>query len=84
MFGKSKAAEMAYKKLVAIKAKHYRDFNPSDDFGIEDIKGLGSKIITARKQQLKQDRQQEELLRMAKMSNSIEQGFKNGNATTKT
>ena len=84
MFGKSKAAEMAYKKLVAIKAKHYRDFNPSDDFGIEDIKGLGSKRITARKQQLKQDRQQEELLRMAKMSNSIEQGFKNGNATTKT
>ena len=84
MFGKSKAAEMAYQKLLAIKAKHYRDFNPSDDFGIEDIKGLGSKRIKARNQQLKQDKQQEELLRMAKMSNSIEQGFKNGNATTTT
>ena len=84
MFGKSKAAEMAYKKLVAIKAKHYRDFNPSDDFGIENMRGLGSKRITTRNQKLKQDKQQEELLRMAKMSNSIEQGFKNGNATTKT
>ena len=75
---------MLSKKLVAIKAKHYKDFNPSDDFGIEDMKGLGSKRIKAREQKLKQDKQQEELLRMAKMSNSIEQGFKNGNATTKT
>lgn len=82
MFGKSKAAEIAYQKLVAIKAQQYTDLNPSDDFSVENMRGLGSKRIKARNQKVKQNKKQDEMLRMAKLAQQIEQGFKNGNATT--
>ena len=82
MFGKSKAAEIAYQRLVAIKAQQYTDLNPSDDFSVENMRGLGSKRIQARNQKVKQNKKQDEMLRMAKLAQQIEQGFKNGNATT--
>lgn len=74
--GKTKAAEMAYKKVQLLKAQMLqRDFNPADDY-----KGsLMGRSETRREGRMDEmDNNQEELMKLAKISSRIEQGFKKG------
>lgn len=72
--GKTKAAEMAYRKIQMLKAQMLqRDFNPSDDY-----KGsLMSRSETRRETRMDDmDKQDQEMMRIAKIANNIESGFK--------
>jgi|TARA_R100000773_G_scaffold40446_1_gene36421 hypothetical protein len=72
--GKTKAAEMAYRKIQMLKAQMLqRDFNPSDDY-----KGsLMGRSETRRETRMDDmDKQDQEMMRIAKIANNIESGFK--------
>ena len=73
--GKTKAAEMAYKKIQLLKAQMLqRDFNPSDDY-----KGsLMGRSKGRRKVRMDSVIEQEgdEMLRIAKIAKNIEDSFK--------
>ena len=72
--GKTKAAEMAYRKIQMLKAQMLqRDFNPSDDYK----SSLMSRSETRRETRMDDmDKQDQEMMRIAKIANSIENGFK--------
>lgn len=72
--GKTKAAEMAYKKIQMLKAQMLqRDFNPADDYK----NSLMGRSETRRETRMDDmDKQDEEMLRIAKIANNIENGFK--------
>lgn len=72
--GKTKAAEMAYKKIQILKAQMLqRDFNPADDY-----KGsLMGRSETRREGRMDEmDNKEQEMMRLAKIANNIENGFK--------
>ena len=72
--GKTKAAEMAYKKIQILKAQMLqRDFNPADDY-----KGsLMGRAETRREGRMDEmDNKEQEMMRLAKIANNIENGFK--------
>tara|TARA_B100000902_G_scaffold78415_1_gene83122 strand:+ start:3927 stop:4163 length:237 start_codon:yes stop_codon:yes gene_type:complete len=72
--GKTKAAEMAYRKIQMLKAQMLqRDFNPADDY-----KGsLMGRSETRREGRMdNMEKQDEEMMRIAKIANNIESGFK--------
>ena len=72
--GKTKAAEMAYRKIQMLKAQMLqRDFNPSDDY-----KGsLMGRSETRREGRMDEmDNKEQEMMRLAKIANNIENGFK--------
>tara|TARA_E500000318_G_C3424175_1_gene158498 strand:+ start:183 stop:419 length:237 start_codon:yes stop_codon:yes gene_type:complete len=72
--GKTKAAEMAYKKVQLLKAQMLqRDFNPADDY-----KGsLMGRSETRREGRMDEmDNKEQEMMRLAKIANNIENGFK--------
>lgn len=72
--GKTKAAEMAYRKIQMLKAQMLqRDFNPSDDYK----SSLMSRSETRRETRMDDmDKQDQEMMRIAKIANNIESGFK--------
>ena len=68
--GKTKAAEMAYRKIQMLKAQMLqRDFNPSDDY-------KGSLMGRSETRMDDMDKQDQEMMRIAKIANNIESGFK--------
>jgi hypothetical protein len=73
--GQTKAAEMAYRKVLALKAQFYRrDLNPADDY-----KGsLMERGAYRRQENLKSamSKESDELLKIAEYSAKIEEGFK--------
>lgn len=72
--GKTKAAEMAYKKIQILQAQMLqRDFNPADDY-----KGsLMGRSETRREGRMDEmDNKEQEMMRLAKIANNIENGFK--------
>ena len=72
--GKTKAAEMAYRKIQMLKAQMLqRDFNPSDDYK----SSLMGRSETRRETRMDDmDKQDQEMMRIAKIANNIESGFK--------
>ena len=72
--GKTKAAEMAYRKIQMLKAQMLqRDFNPSDDYK----NSLMGRSETRRETRMDDmDKQDQEMMRIAKIANNIENGFK--------
>ena len=72
--GKTKAAEMAYRKIQMLKEQMLqRDFNPSDDYK----SSLMSRSETRRETRMDDmGKQDQEMMRIAKIANSIENGFK--------
>ncbi len=79
--GKTKAAEMAYKKIMMLKAQFYRkDLQPADDYKTGLMK-RGSDRIEKNMESIKSENEQEDLLKIAKLASRIEQGFK-GNQKT--
>ena len=73
--GQTKAAEMAYKKVQALKAQFYRrDLNPADDY-----KGTLMQRPKQRRQDVMKNTKGEnveQLMKIAEITSSIEQGFK--------
>lgn len=80
--GKTKAAEMAYARIQLLKAQMKQtDFNPADDYKGTLMQRPQQRIIN-RNETLAANKQQEEIIRVAKMAKRIEEGFKT-NAKTK-
>jgi hypothetical protein len=74
--GKTKAAEMAYRKIQMLKAQMLqRDFNPADDY-----KGsLMGRSETRREGRMdNMEKQDEEMMKLVNITSRIEQGFKKG------
>ena len=65
---------MAYRKIQMLKAQMLqRDFNPSDDYK----SSLMSRSETRRETRMDDmDKQDQEMMRIAKIANNIESGFK--------
>jgi len=80
--GKTKAAEMAYARIQLLKAQMKQtDFNPADDYKGTLMQRPQQRIIN-RNETLAANKQQQEIIRVAKMAKRIEEGFKT-NAKTK-
>lgn len=76
---KTKAAEMAYKKIMLLKSQFYRkDLQPADDYKTGLMK-RGTERIQKNMQDLKSDKEQDDLMKIARLANRIEQGFKGKN-----
>ena len=74
--GQTKAAEMAYRKVQELKAQFYRrDLNPADDYK-GSLMRRGETRREDRTQKISEDRQQQQMLKLAKIASRIEQGFK--------
>ncbi len=75
---KTKAAEMAYKKINTLRSQMMQtDFNPADDYK-NTLMARPKTRINEMKQRLENKDKQSELERIAKITNSIEQKFKKG------
>ena len=80
--GKTKAAEMAYARIQLLKAQMKQtDFNPADDYKGTLMQRPQQRIIN-RNETLAAKREQQEIMKVAKMAKRIEEGFKT-NAKTK-
>tara|TARA_R100000234_G_C4988873_1_gene174559 strand:- start:368 stop:613 length:246 start_codon:yes stop_codon:yes gene_type:complete len=73
---KTKAAEMAYKKVNALRSQMMQtDFNPADDYKGTLMQRPQRRIIK-NQQKLKSKSEQEDIIKIAKITDSIQNKFK--------
>ena len=72
----TKAGEMAYRKVMALKSQFYRkDLQPADDYK-GSLMDRGKQRRQLAIKEVTTDRKQQEMLKIAKIASDIEQGFK--------